>query len=67
MGEEPAWLNKLDANERPGLLPPSIRREFSVRLRRIESNRYPDMGASRLRQLLADAYHVTAEQVLVGN
>ncbi len=67
MGEEPAWLNKLDANERSGLLPPSIRREFSVQLRRIESNRYPDMGASQLRQLLADEYHVTAEQVLVGN
>ena len=67
MGEEPAWLNKLDANERPGLLPPAIRNEISSRLRRIESTRYPDMGAPQLRQLLADAYHVTAEQVLVGN
>ena len=67
MGEEPAWLSKLDANERPGLLPPLVRQEISARLRRIESTRYPDMGASRLRQLLADAYHVTTEQVLVGN
>ena len=67
MGEEPAWLSKLDANERPGLLPPLIRREIAARFRRIESTRYPDMGASQLRQLLADAYHVTAEQVLVGN
>lgn len=65
--EEPAWRSKLDANERPAALPATVRREIDRRLRTLETHRYPDMTAKRLRGLLAEAYQGTLEQVLVGN
>ena len=67
LGEEPQWLHKLDANERPCKLPHSVNLEIGRRLRELATNRYPDMGASRLRTLLADAYQLSVEQVTVGN
>ena len=67
VGEEPAWLCKLDANERSGKLPHVVMQEIARRFRKIEMNRYPDMGASKLRRMLADAYQVSVEQIAVGN
>lgn len=67
IGEEPQWLHKLDANERPGKLPLAVNLEIGRRLRAIATNRYPDMGASRLRTKLAEVYKVPVEQVTVGN
>jgi len=67
LGEEPQWLHKLDANERPGKLPNAVNLEIGRRLRAIATNRYPDMGAAALRTLLAESYQLSVEQVTVGN
>jgi histidinol-phosphate aminotransferase len=66
-GEEPNWLYKLDANERSSRLPNVAMLEIARRLRMIDINRYPDMGASRLRMMLGEAYQLPMEQVVVGN
>ena len=67
VGEEPRWISKLDANERSARLPASVNKAIAARLRATDSTRYPDMGASSLRRILAEAYQVDLEQVLVGN
>jgi histidinol-phosphate aminotransferase len=67
VGDEPQWVSKLDANERSAALPRSIQLEIQKRLREIATHRYPDMGASNLRAVLAKAYGVSVDQVSIGN
>lgn len=67
MGVDQVCFCKLDANERPGQLPASVRREILAQLKLVESTRYPDPSGANLRKLLADEYQVTANQVLIGN
>jgi histidinol-phosphate aminotransferase len=66
-GEEPQWRCKLDANERAAGFPLSVRREIGRRLRAIETHRYPDIGAARLRTSLSEAYQLPVDQIAVGN
>ncbi len=56
---------KLASNEGPfGPLPAAVAAfEASAR----ELNRYPDAGATRLREALAERYGVAAEQIVLGN
>ena len=67
VGEEPRWSSKLDANERSVQLPRSVRLNIQKRLRDIETNRYPDMGATELRAMLAKEYGLSVDQVSIGN
>lgn len=67
IGAEPEWISKLDANERAVRLPQSVRRAIGRKLRGIETNRYPEMGAVGLRTMLAENYQVSLEQVVIGN
>lgn len=58
---------KLDANERGDDLPEPVRQAVIARLSRLEFNRYPDMGITNLRQLIAESYGLQSEQVTVGS
>jgi histidinol-phosphate aminotransferase len=59
---------KLDAMENPYVLPDALRRGLGEALARVELNRYPDPGGSRLRELLARKMHVPAGmELLLGN
>jgi histidinol-phosphate aminotransferase len=56
---------KLASNEGPyGPLPAAV---AAFEAASVELNRYPDAGALRLRQALADRYGVPLEQVVLGN
>src|SRR3954447_10618280 len=56
---------KLASNEGPfGPLPAAVA-AFDASAR--ELNRYPDAGATRLREALADRFDVPADQIVLGN
>ncbi len=58
---------KLDQNELPWNLPPSLKAKWIKRLQQAQLNRYPEVQPEKLRQALAKKFGVKAEQVLVGN
>ncbi|HUQ25873.1 MAG TPA: histidinol-phosphate transaminase [Burkholderiales bacterium] len=59
---------KLDAMENPYALPEPLRRELAERLARVDLNRYPDPGATALRELIARRMRVPAGmEILLGN
>lgn len=61
-------LVKLDAMENPYTLPEDLRRELAAVLARVELNRYPDPGGTKLRELLARKMKVPAGmEVMLGN
>lgn len=64
---EREWEIKLDANECSQNLPYHVLERVQDRLAFLQFNRYPDSGATELRQQIAAAYGVTEHQVLVGN
>lgn len=63
-----AGMVKLDAMENPYLLPEELRRGLAGALASVELNRYPDPGATRLRELLARKMQVPAgAELVLGN
>ena len=56
----------IDANERATDLPAPVRQAVVERLGRIAFNRYPDMGMTALKTMLADGLGVTPGEVAVG-
>ncbi len=58
---------KLDANESPYSLPPSIREELARALALVPLHRYPDPHAQALRSCLAAEYGVSEDALLFGN
>ena len=61
-------LIKLDAMENPYAWPPEMISQWLEVLRQVELNRYPDPGATDLKQRLRSAMQVPAEaEILLGN
>jgi len=65
--EERSFRIKLDANENPYPLPPSLKRLIFERLESVSLNRYPAPGSPGLRADFARYYGVDEEMVLIGN
>ena len=57
----------LSANENPGGLPTAVAGEVIVALAKVQMNRYPDPLANDLRDLIAQHYGLSRENVMVGN
>ena len=57
----------ISANENPCNVPFDVRRKIEHEVRKLELNRYPDPLAGELRQLIAEANGLDANQVLIGN
>ena len=58
---------KLDANENPFPLPPSLQEAFPACMRDVRLNRYPDAGAPRIRKRFAERYGVGEDMLMAGN
>ena len=58
---------KLDANELPYALPPSVQEAVRQALAAVDINRYPDPAAEGLRHTLARRLGVTPDMILLGN
>lgn len=58
---------ELDSNESPWNLPDDILRDIADAVSSIEFNRYPDAGATWLKQSIADSITVLPENIQVGN
>ena len=58
---------KLDANENPFPLPPSLQDAFLACMRDVRLNRYPDAGAPRIRKRFAERYGVGDDMLMAGN
>lgn len=59
--------HKLDQNEVPYDLPPSLKRRVADRWVARDWSKYPDFHSDRVRELLAERHGWTAHGVLVGN
>ncbi len=57
----------LASNEHPHNLPSEVLAKLSSRLPEFAFNRYPDPTATRLREMIAEANGLDADNVLVGN
>ncbi len=57
----------LDANENPFPIPEFLKGEIRESFNNIETNRYPDSRAQRLKAVIAARDGIPADQVLVGN
>lgn len=58
---------KLDANESPCDLSPSLKSKIIEGIKKVPLNRYPEPGSPELRTKFAKLYGVTSEMLLVGN
>lgn len=58
---------RLNTNESPFAPPQGFRDRFATEIAKLDWNRYPDRGASELRQAIAAHHHVAPEQVLPAN
>lgn len=65
--ESAEGLVKLDANENPFPPPPEVMERIGAAAVALELNRYPDPGASALRELLAARSGWQREGILLGN
>lgn len=66
--EDRDWLIKLDANESTLNLPPLVEDRLLARLSRLALHRYPSAEAmTLLRESIAHAFQMQAENVLLGN
>ncbi|MBN2397805.1 MAG: histidinol-phosphate transaminase [Deltaproteobacteria bacterium] len=65
--EERPFRIKLDANENPYPLHPSLKRLIFERLEGVSLNRYPAPGSPGLRAAFARYYGVDEEMVIMGN
>jgi histidinol-phosphate aminotransferase len=63
----PAARRKLNQNESPWDVPPTLKREVLAAAERAAWHRYPDFAPPELLAALAEHYGWTAEGVLVGN
>ncbi|EGO65450.1 histidinol-phosphate aminotransferase [Acetonema longum DSM 6540] len=64
---ETQWRVRLDANERPENLPSAVKEQVLNRLAGLDFNRYPDSGATELRQKIGAAFGLDGGNVLLGN
>ncbi len=62
----PPGAIRLDANESPYGLSDTARRHVADALARVDMHRYPDVRATRLRELVAEANGAHPEQVILG-
>lgn len=60
-------LVRLDSNESPFLPDPDEMQTFQDELARLALNRYPDVSGRPLREALAQRWHVTPDEILLGN
>ncbi|MEA3019108.1 MAG: histidinol-phosphate aminotransferase [Actinomycetota bacterium] len=58
---------RLNTNEAPSAPPQGFRDALAAELSRVEWNRYPDRGATALREGIAELHHVAPDQVFVAN
>lgn len=58
---------ELDSNENPWNLPTDVVININDAIAAVDFNRYPDIGATRLRQKLADGARVAPDNIMVGN
>ena len=58
---------KLDANENPFTLSPSLKDELFEEMKKVHMNRYPDPGAPVVRERFAECYGVKQDMLMVGN
>jgi histidinol-phosphate aminotransferase len=58
---------KLDANESPLTLSPSLKDELFAAMKKVHLNRYPDPGAPLIRERFAEYYGVKQDMLMVGN
>lgn len=65
--EEGDWRIKLDANESPYNLPPLVQERVINRLSFLAFSRYPDMGMTGLKELIAADYQVSTENIVIGS
>ncbi|MCX7779757.1 MAG: histidinol-phosphate transaminase [Negativicutes bacterium] len=65
--DEAAWRIKVDANEMPDGFSPDIAEQVNKAMTKVALNRYPEIAAISLRQLLAADLGVEPQNVLVGN
>jgi len=65
--DELEWDIKLDANESPHNLPPLVRERVMNQLEYLAFHRYPDMGVRDLRTQIAENFHLTIQNVQIGN
>ena len=65
--EERPCRIKLDANENPFTISPSLKKEMFEYLKTFSLNRYPDPGSPELRARFADYYGVDSTMLLIGN
>jgi histidinol-phosphate aminotransferase len=64
---QPAAKVRLNTNESPVLPPRAWVDALTAELQSVDFHRYPDRGAGRLRQALAEAHGVAIEQVYCAN
>lgn len=64
---EKDWDIKLNANESNLTLPPLVEERVLNRLARIAFNRYPDTESDDLKELIAQNFKVSIENILLGN
>jgi histidinol-phosphate aminotransferase len=64
--QAPPEALRLDANEAPRSLPPEARERLARELASVDLHRYPDVRASRLRELVAAREGVHPDQLVFG-
>ncbi len=65
--EEKDWDCKLDANESPNNLPPLVHERVMNQIEYMAFNRYPDIAMLDLRALIAEAFAITIQNIVIGN
>ncbi len=58
---------KMDANESPFSLPPTLKKELFDKMQNISLNRYPEPGAPLIRKRFAGYYGVADDMIMIGN
>jgi histidinol-phosphate aminotransferase len=58
---------RLDANESPYGLSPEAQRHMADALARVEMQRYPDVRATRVRELIAETNGAHPDQIVIGS
>jgi histidinol-phosphate aminotransferase len=58
---------KLDANENPFTLTPSLRETLFEAMQKVDLNRYPEAGSYQLRDRFARHYGVERDMLMIGN
>jgi histidinol-phosphate aminotransferase len=58
---------KLDAMENPFPLPDELRREIAEAVQATLMNRYPDHGAAKLKESIADFWGIGTQRMVLGN